>query len=609
MAPLRRPCSGRLLLCGLLAVFALQAAGRGDEGEARMRFLAAEIARHDALYFRDAQPEISDADYDALKRELAELRARFPEVPVEVSGGSELGDDRIEGLGKQRHLERMLGLEKVYSEAELKAWFERVTRVIPNQPVTVVIEPKYDGLAVAATYVRGRLQRVVTRGNGEEGDDVTENVRRFCSLRETLDTTSAAVPEMVELRGEVFMTFAEFDRINRARVEEGETEFASPRNLAAGTLKLAAVEQVETRRLEVVFFGVGGWKGDGEATSHAELVQRLRAWGLPVAQFTSTANSFQDAARIVREWERARAAWLYPTDGVVLKVDSRAAQRVLGVARDAPRWAVAFKYVPERVVTRLQAIRVQVGRSGVLTPVAELEPVQLGGSRISRASLHNADEIARRDLREGDFVLIERAGEVVPRIVGVDLARRGAEVKPFSFPQHCPACEREIERREGEVMWRCVNLACPAQLKRRLRHFASPRGAAIRGLGPATIDALVEAQKVESVADLYALRTEDIVAATRLGRASAETLVAAIADSRRAELSRVVHGLGLPGVGPVVAERLAAHFGSLATLAAVDEEQLHAVEGLGAGAATELAAHLRREDVRRELRELHELSR
>ncbi len=574
----------------------------------RMRFLAAEIARHDVLYFREAQPEISDADYDALKRELAELRARFPEVAADVGAESELGDDRVEGLGKQRHLERMLGLEKVYSEAELEAWFERVARATSDQPVTVVIDPKYDGLAVAATYVRGRLQRVVTRGNGDEGDEVTENVRRFCSLPETLDSTNAIVPEIVEVRGEVFMTFAEFDRINRARVEDGETEFASPRNLAAGTLKLNAIEEVEARRLKIVFFGVGGWKGDGEAATHRELVQRLRAWGLPVAQFTATADSFKDTARIVREWERARAAWLYPTDGVVLKIDSRAAQRMLGVARDAPRWAVAFKYVPERVVTRLRAIRVQVGRSGVLTPVAELEPVQLGGSRISRASLHNADEIARRDLREGDFVVIERAGEVVPRIVGIDLTRRGAEVKPFSFPKDCPVCETAIERREGEVARRCVNLACPAQLKRRLRHFASSSAAAIRGLGPATIDALVEAGKLESVADLYALRTEDIVAATRLGRASAETLVAAIAESRRVELSRMVHGLGLPGVGPVVAERLAARFGSLATLAEADEEQLRAVEGLGAAAAKVLAAYLRRDDVRRELRELHELS-
>ncbi len=606
MVSFRRWFIGALLLGGSLALSALDAAERADEGEARMRFLAAEIARHDDLYFRAAQPEISDAEYDALKRELAGLRERFPEIAAEVKG-AELGDDRVDGLGKQPHLQRMLGLEKVYSEAELEGWFERVKRVVSDQPVAVVIEPKYDGLAVAATYVKGKLQRVVTRGNGDEGDDVTESVRRFCSLPETFDAMSAEAPEIVEVRGEVFMTLAEFDRINRARVEDGDTEFASPRNLAVGTLKQAMSDAVEPRRLEIVFFGVGGWEGAGEPTSQTELRQRLRAWGLPVAQITTTADSFETAMRVVREWGRARATWLYPTDGVVLKIDSRAMQRALGEARDAPRWAVAFKYAPERVATRLRAIRIQVGRSGVLTPVAELEPVQLGGSTIARATLHNADEIARRDLRVGDYVLLERAGEVVPRIVGVDLARRGAEVAPFVFPARCPDCEAEIEELKGAAARRCPNPACPAQLKGRLRHFASTRAVGIRGLGPATIDALVDAEKLRSIADLYALRPEEIVASTRLRRASAETLIAAIAESRRAELSRVVHGLGLPGVGAVVAKRAADHFGSLAAMATATEEQWREVEGLGAAAAEELAVYLRRQDVQRELRALHEL--
>lgn len=607
MAPLRRSWIRRVPLCCFLTLFAAQAAERG-EGEARLRFLAAEIARHDDLYFRAAQPEIGDAEYDALKRELAELRTRFPDVAAEVSGAGGLGDDRRDGFRKQPHRERMLGLEKVYSEAELAAWFERVNRGAEESAV-VVIEPKYDGLAVAATYERGRLLRVVTRGNGDEGDDVTENVRRFCSLPETLDVTKAAPPEIVEVRGEVFMTLAEFDRINRERVENGETEFASPRNLAAGTLKLLAGEGMEARRLEIVFFGVGGGQGDVDATSHRELVQRLRAWGLPVSRLAATAGSFQEAARVVREWERARATWPYPTDGVVLKVDSLAAQRVLGEARGAPRWAVAFKFAPERGATRLRAIRIQVGRSGVLTPVAELDPVRLGGSTVTRTSLHNADEIARRDLRVGDHVFVERAGEVVPRIVGVDLARRGADVRPFVFPERCPVCEAAIERREGEVARRCSSLACPAQLKARLRHFVSARAAGIRGLGPATIDALVDAGKLRSVADLYVLRVEEIMAATRLRGATAEALIAAIAESRGVELSRVVHGLGLPGVGTIVAKHLAARFGSLAAIAAADATELREVEGLGTAAAEELAAYLRRQDVQRELKELHALLR
>ncbi len=608
MVSLRRRSIGGLLLGCSLALSVLSAAEGAEEDLARIQFLAAEIARHDELYFREARPEISDAEYDALKRELAELRERFPEIAARAER-TELGDDRREGLRKHSHLQRMLGLEKVYSEPELEGWFERVKRVVSDRPVAVVIEPKYDGLAVAATYVKGTLQRVVTRGNGDEGDDVTENVRRFCSLPETLDAVDATIPEIVEVRGEVFMTWAEFDRINRSRVEDGEPEFASPRNLAAGTLKLTAAEPVESRRLEIVFFGVGGWKGEGDVVSHDELRQRLQAWGLPVVPLTSMVDSFDAAARVVREWGQARASWAYPNDGVVLKIDSPAVQRALGEGRDAPRWAVAFKYAPERVVTRLRAIRIQVGRSGVLTPVAELEPVQVGGSTIARATLHNADEIVRRDLRVGDYVFLERAGEVVPRIVGLDLARRAAEVTPFVFPQHCPVCEADIEELKGAAARRCPNLACPAQLKRRLRHFASARAVGIRGLGPATIDALVDAGVLRSIADLYALRPEEIVASTRLREASAERLVAAIAESRGVELSRVVHGLGLPGVGAVMAKDVAEYFGSLAAIATATEEQLRNVDGLGAAGAKELAVYLRRQDVQRELRELHELSR
>jgi DNA ligase, NAD-dependent len=582
------------------------------DARARIEFLATEIARHDELYFRKAQPEISDADYDALKRELVGLRGRYPELAAMADGATGVGDDRVEGFRKRKHLVPMLSLEKVHSTEELSRWHGRIAGKIPRAQQALVIEPKFDGIAISATYVRGQLVQVVTRGNGEEGDDVTENALRFCRLPRLFDGSSVAAPERIEVRGEVYVAWEEFRRINRERTERGAAEFASPRNLAAGTLKLLDEDADESRALTAVFFGIGGLEIESDAaapSSEREMMKNLRAWGLPVTELVQVAETLEAALGTIRDWERARAGWAYPVDGVVLKLDSFVARRELGEAREAPRWAVAFKFAPTRVATRLRAITFQVGRTGVLTPVAELEPVTVGGAVVARASLHNAEEIARRDLRIGDTVWVERAGEIIPAIVGVDLARRAPDAPVFQLPEKCPACATIVERRGESGALRCPNLVCPAQLKRRLRHFAAPQSVGIKGLGPATIDALVDAGAVKRIADLYALRPADIVANTRLRARSAETLVAEIAASRNAELARVLNGLGLPGIGPALARALAGRFAGFAELTSATVEELRQGNGFGATTAAELAAYLRQPDVQRELAELEQVFR
>lgn len=604
---LRRRGVGRFLLSWFAASLAAAAAAATDT-RARIEFLTAEIARHDELYFRKAQPEISDFDYDALKRELEDLRARFPELANLAGGDAQVGDDRVEGFAKRRHLGPMLSLAKVYSEAELTRWHEAVMEKTAHARSPLVLEPKFDGLAISATYVDGRLAQVVTRGNGEEGDDVTENAIRFCRIPSTLDASRWPVPKRMEVRGEVFVSFAEFRRVNRVRSERGEPAFASPRNLAAGTLKRIDIGETEARKLDVVFFASGGAESPAEiATSQRELTERLRAWGLPAPEISGVAESLEAALGILREWERARADWAYPVDGVVLKVDAFAARRELGESTDAPRWAVAFKFAPQRATTRLLGITIQVGRSGVLTPVAELEPVAVGGATVARASLHNADEIARRDVRVGDTVYVERAGEIIPAIVGVDRARRPATAEPFRFPENCPACGAVVEADASAVARRCPNLACPAQLKRRLAHFAAAAVVGIKGLGPATVDALVDAGKVRGIADLYTLKTADVAACTRLREKSAEALILAIDASRRAERWRVLHGIGLPGVGPASAKSLATRFGDLKALAAATETELAETSRLGSVSAAVLAAHLRQPEVQKELAGLAEI--
>ncbi len=597
-------------------VWGLAGAGMGEVAGGRVAELRKEIARHDELYFRKGAPEISDFEYDELKRELRGLEAKFEEDDVaaggEAAGG--VGDDRTGVFATWRHGVAMLSLDKAHTDEELGAFHARAAARVGREEVVYRVEPKYDGLAVSITYENGRLARVVTRGNGEEGDDVTASARALVRalperLGNRLGGDAAEWPEMIEVRGEIFMTWAEFARINAEREAAGEALFANPRNLAVGTLRTRDPADVAGRRLELVCFGWGAWRPDGGSglvDTLTEFAGVLTAWGLPVAAGARVATGREAMLAAVAEVNvgaAAAGAGGFPVDGVVVKLERLEDQLVLGVGRAAPRWAVARKFEPERAATRLVGITWQVGRTGVVTPVAELEPVELAGSTVARATLHNADEIARRDLRIGDVVWVAKAGEIIPAIVGVDKARRTGVEAVYDFPDTCPACATALVREEGRAAWRCLNAACPAQLARRIAHWASAGALNIGGLGPTVIEKLVAGGVVAGPADLYRLRAEDLRALPGVGERMAQKLTEEIAASReraRADGSRLLAGVGLPGVGRETARRLAGEFGGLAELARADEAGLRAA-GLGEATARGVVEYLAKTEVRAEL--------
>jgi DNA ligase (NAD+) len=547
------------------------------KAKARISELRSRVAHHDELYYRRAKPEISDAEYDKLKRELADLEAEFPEAAAAGAADSptaRVGDDRADGFRTYRHRQAMQSLDNTYSEGELREFDARLAKALGRQDLDYVVEPKIDGLAVSLTYERGRLVRAVTRGNGVEGDDVTANVLTIASLpRELKGGKTAPVPEAIEIRGEVYLTLAEFQRINQAREEEGLEPYANPRNLAAGTLKQLDPREVAQRRLEIVLYGLGAHSPAAAAgETQGDYLARVRAWGLPTVEKFWKAHGIDKAWEAVRELDALRHGFAYATDGAVVKLDSLGLQREAGSTSKAPRWAMAYKFAAEKAETRLLAISVQVGRTGVLTPVAELEPVLLAGTTVSRATLHNADEIARKDIRVGDSVFIEKAGEVIPAVIGVNRERRDPKCAAYRFPSKCPACGTAVVRRDGEVAVRCPNQDCPVQVRRRVSHFASKACVDIDGLGVAMVDSLVEKGWVRSVADIYRLRREDLLTLGKNVEKSTDNLLAAIEASKRAELWRFIHGLGIPHVGVSSAKDLASKFGGLEPLAAAKRE-------------------------------------
>lgn len=547
----------------LLAAGGLAAAGGPREEIVRLR---REIARHDDLYHRQAAPEISDADYDRLRQRLATLEREHPAVARAFPVGSEIGDDRSGLLRTQRHRERMLSLDKAYKETELRAFHARLGRLLGRDDFACVVEPKYDGLAVSLTYERGRLLRALTRGNGNEGDDITAQACQIGGLPREL--AGERLPELIEIRGEIYVPFDAFARVNAAREAAGEPLFANPRNLAAGTVRQLDPQEVARRGLRLVCFGVGACEPRGAlpATQRA-LAAQFRAWGLPAIEDCWPARGEDEVVRAVAACGRARSVLAFPLDGAVVKLDSLALQAEAGTGENAPRWALAYKFAPERAETKVLAITIQVGRTGVLTPVAELAPVRLAGSTLTRATLHNREEIARKDIRVGDTVLVEKAGEVIPAIAGVNLVLRPRNAPPFEFPASCPECRSEVECADGEVAVRCANAACPAVLRRRLEHFASKACLDIAGLGPAMVETLVAQGWIRDLPDLYRLRRADLRSLGRNNEKSVDRLLAAIERSKHVELWRVIHGLGLPQVGAAAAKELARKHGSLEALA------------------------------------------
>ena len=557
------------------------------EAQRRIAELRAEVARHDELYYRKAQPEIGDFEYDLRKRELADLEAAHPEAAAAgPSPTGRVGDDRAEGFVRVRHRQPMTTLDNTYDEGELRDFHARLVRLVGTDDLVYSVEPKVDGASISLTYERGRLTRAVTRGDGEEGDDVTANVRTIANLpaalRPPTDLADPPVPDLVEVRGEVFLRFEEFARLNREQEEAGLEPYANPRNLAAGTLKLLDASVVRGRRLEVVLYGLGACEPPDLVASQAAWHAALARWGLPILEHRRTVRGIEEAVAAIRALDALRGGLPYATDGAVVKLDDFALQARAGhrgegqsARKLSPRWACAYKFAPERAATRLKAITIQVGRTGVLTPVAELEPVQLAGTTVSRATLHNRDEIARKDIRVGDTVTVEKAGEIIPAVVAVDLARRPPECRPYVFPDACPACGTGVVQVAGEVAVRCPNPDCPAQLTGRLDYVAGRTVLDLEGLGGVVAEALVRSGAVRDVFDLFGLQAEALGAlnlgtaeAPRvLGVKNATKIVEAIARARTLPLDRWLLALQIRDVGGATAQDLAAVHGTLPAVA------------------------------------------
>lgn len=551
-----------------------------DQKIKRIQELRTEIERHSRLYYQEAAPEISDRDFDALLRELAGLEREFPDFASADSPTARVGGAPLEAFRPARHLVPMQSLDNTYSADELRDFLARVRKLAGATPVEFTIEPKVDGVAISLVYEHGKLVRAVTRGDGTTGDDVTQNVGTIRNIPKSL---TGPAPDLIEIRGEIYLPKTAFESLNAARDEEGLPAFANPRNAAAGSLKQLDPRMVADRHLAGIFYGFGHWSGE-QPQSGTEMFATFKSWNLPVSEKILTARDEDDAIKAVADIGAVRHAFAYETDGAVLKVDAIATRTALGSTAKAPRWAIAYKYEPERAATRIRDITIQVGRTGVLTPVAELDPVFVSGSTIARATLHNADEISRKDIRIGDAVEVEKAGEVIPAVVAVLKEKRTGSETVFQMPSECPACKSPAVQ-EG-VAWKCRKPACPAQLRRRIEHFASRSAMDIEGLGEAMVAQLVDAGLLADLPGLYAIRREDLLRLERMGEKSAANLLAGIDASRSRPLWRLLHGLGIPHVGVSSARDLAARFHTIDALAAADIATLLTVNEIGDVMAT-----------------------
>ena len=557
---------------------------------ARLDALRAEIARHDYRYYVLDDPEIPDADYDKLMAELKRLEAAHPELvtpdsPTQRVAGAPRGE-----FGEVVHEVPMLSLDDGFTDEDVVAFDRRVRERLGAQgPVDYFAEPKLDGLAVTLIFRDGLLDRAATRGDGFKGEDVTTNVRTIhaCPLR-----LRGKAPRVLEVRGEVFMPIAGFERLNRQAQDRGEKTFVNPRNAAAGSLRQLDPRITAARPLRVYFYGLGGISGWQPPETQSGLIEALRAWGLPVCPHSERVRGAEGCLEYYRAMGRRRASLPYQIDGVVFKVDRRADQERLGFVARAPRWALAQKFAAEEAVTRVRAIEFQVGRTGALTPVARLEPVFVGGVTVSNVTLHNLDEVWRKDVREGDTVVIRRAGDVIPELVRVIVERRPHPAPGrVALPKTCPVCHSAVIKPEGEAVARCTGaFSCPAQRQEAIRHFASRRAMDIEGLGEKLIEQLVEGGIVSSPADLYTLTVEQLAGLERMGEKSAANLKAAIERSKRTTLPRLLYALGIREVGEATALALARHFGDLGSLMSASEAQIQRVPGVGPVVAAHVAA-------------------
>ena len=544
----------------------------------RIAVLIENIRQADYAYYVLDAPILDDGAYDALMRELRALEAEYPELVSAESPTQRVPGEPVESFAKVGHLESLLSLGNCMSDEDLGRFFQRVSSLL-GRASEYHCEPKFDGLSIALVYHDGELAVAATRGDGSVGEDVTANVRTIRSIPHTL---RGRPPAVLQVRGEVIMDRASFLTLNETLIAAGEAPKANPRNAAAGSLRQLDPKITANRPLR--FFAYSAYSPDGlPVRTQTERIAALREWGFPTSAANRHASDAEEVVAFVRQMETGRHDFPFDTDGVVVKVDSLADQTELGVVGREPRWAIAYKYPPEEAYTTLKNITVQVGRTGVLTPVAELEPITVSGVLVSRATLHNGREIARKDLRIGDTVVVRRAGEVIPEIVAAVVERRPDTATIWLMPDTCPSCGAPARQVEGEVAIRCSNpvSGCPAQLAQGIEHFASRNCLNVDGLGPAVIEALLGAGLIHGPADLFRLTREQLLPLPRFAERSADKLIANIAASRSAELARVIDALGIPQVGHETAQLLASVFGSLDRVANASEEQLNELDGIG----------------------------
>jgi DNA ligase (NAD+) len=561
------------------------------------RKLCREIEGHSHLYYVKQTPVISDRQFDQLLKSLEELERKHPELITTASPTQRVGSEISGSFETVDHLQRMMSMDNTYNPEELRQFDQRLKKLLEDEKHRFIAELKIDGTAISLIYENGLLTRGLTRGDGRRGEVVTANIRTIRSIPlsipvatpETVkDTQTAthppppvpAVPELLEVRGECFMARSCFAQINQTRQEQGHPPFANPRNAAAGSLKQLDSRLVAQRQLGAWIYAIGHCQGYAPS-SQQQVMEDLIAWGFPVEPNWKPCSNIEQLLLYAKDWDIARRKLDYDTDGLVIKVDSRRQQEILGATSKSPRWCIAYKFAPEQVETRITGIRVQVGKTGVLSPVAEVEPVMVSGTTVSNVMLHNQDEIDRQDIRLGDMVVIEKAGEIIPQVTRVLKERRSGDQQPYRLPKQCPICDSPVSRTDDQVAIRCNNQHCPARKRAAIIHFAGRAQMDIEGLGPSLVDSLLNQQLISDVADLYSLESAQLAGLEHMGEKSAANLLAGIEKSKNRGLARLLGALSIPGIGTRAAELLSEHFESLESLLAAQPSAIEKVEEMG----------------------------
>jgi DNA ligase (NAD+) len=540
----------------------------------KMKDLRKKIEFHEKKYYVDNDPQISDYEFDLLIKELETLEQEFPDLITPESPTQRVGEQPIEGFVSVEHSMPMLSLDNCYDEQELRDFEGRIKKIIPSEKIEYVAELKIDGLGIAVIYRNGKFSQGVTRGDGIRGDDVTANVKTIKSLPLALDTK-----HNVEVRGEIYLPFSSFRRINQERENEGESVFANPRNAAAGSIRLLDPKEVAQRGLDMFLYSV--LINGEEKQNQSENLDALKRLRLKTNPHSQVCQSMEEVLEFYQEWQEQRDSLDYDVDGIVIKVNSTKQQSLLGSTAKFPRWAISFKFPARQATTKINDIVIQVGRTGALTPVAILEPVKLSGITISRSTLHNEDEIKKKDIRIGDTVLVERSGDVIPRVVSVIKQERTGKAQPYLFPTECPVCHAAAFHPEGEAVSRCTNPSCPAKLHESLLHYASRRAMNIEGLGDAIVHQLMANHLVRDIPDIYDLKLDDLIRLDRMGEKSAQNLLGEIERSKERDVSRLIFALGIRFVGERTAQALATHFSSIDALSHAGREELLQIQDVG----------------------------